>query len=64
MPEQDNFPFPIRNKYLKSYVDEIGIQRARELWDEQVADYRKAKVGFAGYDSENVSYNYCHWADD
>ncbi|MBD5268105.1 MAG: helix-turn-helix transcriptional regulator [Bacteroides sp.] len=42
--EQDNFPFPIKNKYLKSYIDKIGMQRAIELWYEQVAYYRKPRL--------------------
>ena len=63
-PEQENMPFPSDNRYLKDYVKEVGMERAKQLWEEQVADYRKAKVGYAGTDSEGCSYNYCKWADD
>lgn len=64
IPEQVSMPFPSDNRYLKDYVKELGIERVRQLWEEQVADYRKAEVGFAGYDSEGCWYNYCKWADD
>lgn len=63
-PEQENMPFPFDNIYLKDYIKEVGMERAKQLWEEQVADYRKAKVGYAGHDNEGVEYNYCKWADD
>lgn len=64
-PEQENFPFPANNRYLQDYIDEIGMERAEQLWQEQVADFRKAKVGRNVWtDSEGCSYNTCRWADD
>ncbi len=63
-PEQENFSFPSYNRYLKDYIQEVGLERAKQLWEEQVSDYRKAKVGYAGTDFEGCSYNYCKWADD
>lgn len=63
VPEQEEMPYPESNYYLKDYAEEIGIERAKQLWEEQVADYRNAEVGFAGTDFEGCSYNYCKWAD-
>ena len=58
-------------EYLKPYTRKetfhdglISEQRLKELIAEQKEDFAKAKVGFAGYDSEGVSYNYCKWADE
>ena len=60
------------NRYLKKYIvgdtwmkDHLLTEaRVDELIKEQKADFAKAEVGFAGYDGEGVSYNYCKWADD
>lgn len=60
------------NRYLKKFiVGDIWMKdhllteaRVDELIKEQKADFAKAEVGFAGYDGEGVSYNYCKWADD
>ena len=58
-------------KYLKPFIEGdpwhrvlLSEQRVDELIAEQKADFAKAEVGFAGYDSEGCSYNYCHWADE
>lgn len=63
-PNQELFPFPADNIYLRDYIKCLGIERVSQLWEEQVADYRNAEVGFAGCDFEGCSYNYCKWADD
>lgn len=63
-PEQETFPFPHDNYYLQDHILELGIERATQLWEEQVADYRNAQVGYAGTDGEGCGYNYCKWADD
>lgn len=64
-PEQENFPFPANNRYLKDYIDEIGMERTEQLWQEQVADFRKAKVSRDVWtDSDGCTYNSCLWADD
>lgn len=64
IPEAEAFPFPRDNYYLQDYIEHLGEKRVAELWEEQVADYKQAQVGFSGYDSEGVSYNYCKWADE
>ena len=64
LPKQAEFPFPSDNYYLKDYIKTLGMKRASELWSEQVADYKKATVGYVGCDSEGCSYNYCKWADE
>jgi hypothetical protein len=58
-------------RYLKPFIEGdqwhkvlLSEQRVDELIAEQKADFAKATVGFAGYDSEGCSYNYCHWADE
>ncbi len=52
------------NRYLQEYIKQLGIERVFQLWGEQTEDYRNAEVGFAGYDVDGCSYNYCKWADD
>lgn len=60
------------DRYLKPYYEGdtwrnkglITKARVLELIEEQKADFAKAEVGFAGYDSEGCSYNYCRWADE
>ena len=59
------------NKYLKPYTEKgtwhdglITVARLDELIREQKEDIAKAEIGFAGYDSEGVSYNYCRFADE
>lgn len=51
-------------QYLKPREEEIGKERMIELINEQIKDFEKAEVGYAGTDSEGCSYNYCKWADD
>lgn len=63
-PSDEEFPFPYNNRFLSQYIQKLGIDRAIQLWEEQIPDYRKAEVGFDGYDWEGCSYNYCKWADD
>jgi len=58
-------------RYLKPYTEKgtyhdglITKERLAELIEEQKADIAKAQIGFAGYDSEGCSYNYCKFADE
>ena len=58
-------------KYLLPYTKKgtwhdglITEQRLDELIQEQAKDIAEAQIGFAGYDSEGVSYNYCRFADE
>lgn len=50
--------------YNQDYYNFLGEARTMRLIEEQVNDFAKAEVGFAGYDSEGVSYNYCRWGDE
>lgn len=51
--------------YATPYVKELGIERVRELWDEQVADVQKATIVYGAYtDYEGSRYNAIRWADD
>ena len=57
-------------RYLKPFIEGdtwhkvlLSEQRVDELIAEQKADFAKATVRFAGYDSEGVSYNSCDWGD-
>jgi len=66
--EKDTYQY---TKYLKPYTEKgtwhkglISEQRLNEIISEQKTDFAKAEVGFAGYDGEGVSYNYCRWADE
>lgn len=66
--EKDSYQY---DKYLKPYTEKgtwhdglITLARLDELIKEQKADIEKAEIGFAGYDSEGVSYNYCRFADE
>lgn len=64
-PKQENFTFPINNQYLQKYIKTLGIEQVSQLWAEQVADFRKAKVSRDVYtDNEGCSYNSCRWADE
>lgn len=62
-PDDEEFPFPEDNYYLQDYIKDLGKDRVKELWSEQIKDYRQAEVGPAGsYD--DCDYNYCRWADE
>ena len=57
-------------RYLKPFIEGdtwhkvlLSEQRVDELIAEQKESFKKAKVSFAGYDSEGVSYNSCDWGD-
>lgn len=60
------------DQYLKPYYEGknwrnkgyVTRERVNELIAEQKDSFSRATVGFAGYDGEGVSYNYCHWEDD
>lgn len=50
--------------YIMPYEKRVGKARLNILIDEQIEDFKKAEVGYAGCDSEGCSYNYCKWADE
>ena len=54
-------PYTRKENYHKGL---ISVKRLQELIKEQQDSFSRATVGFAGYDSEGVSYNYCKWEDD
>jgi hypothetical protein len=53
------------NKYLLSYVDELGEEKVNQLIKEQIDDFSKAVVKYNTYtDHEGCTYNTCIWADE
>jgi len=65
------FEREIKNRYLGNFLKAdnfgnpaISRERIKELWDEMIADFKKAEVGYAGEDSEGLSYNYVRFADE
>lgn len=55
----------IESHYSSPYIEELGMGRVLELYNEQKADFDKAKVLHNVYeDSEGVSYNSIQWEDD
>ncbi len=64
-PNAEEFPFPKDDYYLQDYLKEIGVERAQILWNEQVKDYKQARVGkHPVRDTDGCEFNYCLWADD
>lgn len=65
------FEREIKNRYLGNFLKAdnfgnpaISKERIKELWNEMVTDFKKAEVGYAGEDSEGLSYNYVRFADE
>ncbi len=58
-PSDTEFPYPIDNPYLSTYCKTLGEERMKQLWKEQVADFRKARVTDAGN-----GYRRCWWGDE
>ena len=55
----------INDRYLKSYIDELGIETVERLVNEQVEDFEKATVlKDVHVDYEGLSYNSIIWADE
>ena len=60
------------NEYLRPYFEGndwrnkelINKKRMQELINEQSDDFSRAITGYAGCDSESVSYKYCRWYDE
>lgn len=53
------------NRYLQSYIDELGEATVTRLCKEQIEDFRKAVVlKNVHIDNEGVSYNSVIWADE
>lgn len=45
------------NRYIKRYIDELGEDRVKVLAAEEIEEFKKATIKYAGTDSEGVSYN-------
>lgn len=55
----------INDRYLKSYIDEFGIETVERLVNEQVEDFEKATVlKNVHVDYEGLPYNSIIWADE
>lgn len=55
----------IESHYSSPYIEELGMERVLELYNEQKADFDKAKVFHNVYeDGEGVSYNSIQWEDE
>ena len=64
------------NTYLRDYAEKradgrfsnwlyLGMERVKQLIEEQKADFAKAKVSIGVYaDEEGCTYNSCKWADE
>jgi hypothetical protein len=51
--------------YMSDYEDELGEERVKQLYEEQLADIKKAVVHYNVHtDCEGVSYNSITWADE
>lgn len=58
-------PWKRNQGYADKFVEELGINRVRELEREQEDDFSRARlVRNVHTDSEGVSYNAIIWADD
>lgn len=55
----------IESRYSEPYIKELGKERVIELYNEQKADFDKAKVLHNVYeDVEGASYNSIKWEDE
>ena len=55
----------IDNRYLKTYIKELGHDTVERLCEEQIADFEKAYVKRnIGPDSEGCYYSAIIWADE
>ncbi len=66
--KEGDYPY---ERYVRPYYEGTGHhdgliskERVHQLIKEQEYDISQAEIGFAGEDSEGVSYNYCKWADE
>lgn len=49
--------YVMSNRYLKRYIDELGEDNVKVLAAEEIEEFNKATVKYAGTDSEGNSYN-------
>ncbi len=49
--------YVMKNRYMKSYIDELGEDKVKSLIADEIEEFKKATVRYAGTDSEGVSYN-------
>lgn len=55
----------LNSSYSKSYIEELGIDKVKQLYKEQKEDFDKATVLHnIGTDGEGNSYNSIVWADE
>ena len=55
----------MNSEYLKTYIEELGIETVEKLVREQVEDFKQAIVlTDVSKDYEGVSYNSIIWADE
>ncbi len=55
----------IESHYSKAYIKDLGIDRVKQLYNEQKADFDKAVVLHnVGEDGEGNSYNSIKWEDE
>jgi hypothetical protein len=51
--------------YMSDYEDELGEERVKQLYEEQLADIKKARINYNVHtDNEGLSYNSITWADE
>ena len=50
--------------YLADYVSQLGEETVDRLCKEQIEDFEKAVVRYAGTDGEGLSYKSITWADE
>lgn len=55
----------MNDRYLKDYIEELGIETVKRLVNEQIEDFEKATVLVDVHtDYEGLSYNSIIWADE
>lgn len=55
----------LNGRYVQQFIDELGEDRVKELYAEQLADFKEATVVRNCFtDGEGLSYNRIVWADD
>lgn len=55
----------LNNKYMKSYIEELGEEKVRNLAEQEILEYKSATINKDVYtDSEGVSYNSVTFKDE
>ena len=54
----------VNDHYLEKYVNELGRDKVMELVKQEIEEYKDAEIGYAGEDSEGVTYNYTKFKDE